>query len=407
MASSPAALECADGFFVLVMGGMGRAIYPIGILISTTGTYGTVGRSILNGALLACAQINADADAAITLEPHHVNPGGELSAYSTAAKQMIDQGLRHIVGCYTSSSRKEVIPIFEKHDALLWHPAHYEGFESSSNVIYTGAAPNHHISPLMDFLLDTYGKRAFCVGSNYIWGWESNRVLREYISQRGGKVVAERYVAVGETDLAQIVDMIFEEKPDFVFNALIGSSSYAFFEQFRRACAAQGIDQLARYPIASCNLTEPDLTEIAEDCRDGHLSSSVYFASLPSPENRRFVAAYEAEFPHGPPPSAEGEAAYIATKFLATALQAVGGEDALAARGAVAGLRMLAPQGMVTIDPETHHTYLTPRIGRSNRRAQFDVFIEAAGPVRPDPYLVSLDDPAAGASGQPALRVVS
>lgn len=384
---------------------MGRAVYPIGILISTTGTYGTVGRSILNGALLACAQINADPEATITLEPRHSDPGGDLAAYAAAAKQMIDDGARHVVGCYTSSSRKEVIPIFEKRDALLWHPARYEGFESSSNVIYTGAAPNHHISPLMDFLLDSYGKRAFCVGSNYIWAWENNRVLRECISPRGGKVVAERYVPVGETELAKIIEMIFEEQPDFIFNALIGSSSYAFYEQFRRACRARGIDQTARYPIACCSLTEPDLTEIAEDCRDGHLSSSVYFASLPSPESRRFVAAYEAEFPDGPPPSVDVEAAYIATLFLAKALETAG-EDALAARGAVAGQKMQAPQGVVTIDPDTHHTFLTPRIGRSNRQSQFDVLVEAAGPVPPDPYLVSLN-PAVEVLERPTLRVVS
>lgn len=386
---------------------MSRAVYPIGILISTTGSYGTVGRSILNGALLACREINKDADSTITLVPQHSNPGGELSAYSVATKAMLDQGVRHIIGCYTSSSRKEVIPLFEKYDALLWHPAHYEGFESSSNVVYTGAAPNHHMSPLMDFLLDTYGRKTLCVGSNYIWGWESIRVLREYISARGGHVVAERYVAVGETDLAQIIDMIFEEEPDFVFNALIGSSSYAFFEQFRRACAARGIDQSVRFPIASCNLTEPDLSEVAEDCRDGHVSSSVYFASLPSPENHLFVTDYAREFPEGPPPSAEGEAAYIATKFLGAALQAIGSDDALAARAAIAGLKMQAPQGLVTIDPETHHAYLTPRIGRSNRAGQFEILAEAAGPVRPDPYLVSVEAPTPRMRGRPALRVVS
>ncbi|MFU0504530.1 transporter substrate-binding domain-containing protein [Pseudaminobacter sp. NGMCC 1.201702] len=386
---------------------MGRAVYPIGILISTTGSYGTVGRSILNGTLLACREINDDPASTITLVPQHSNPAGDLSAYSPATKTMLDQGIRHIVGCYTSSSRKEVIPLFEKHDALLWHPAHYEGFESSSNVIYTGAAPNHHMSPLMDFLLDTYGKKTLCVGSNYIWGWESIRVLREYISPRGGQVMAERYIAVGETDLAQVIDMIFEEEPDFVFNALIGSSSYAFFEQFRRACIARGIDQSVRFPIASCNLTEPDLSEVAEDCRDGHISSSVYFASLPSCENRWFVAAHEREFPDGPPPSAEGEAAYIATKFLGAALQAIGSDDALAARAAVAGLKMQAPQGLVTIDPETHHAYLTPRIGRSDRAGQFEILAEAAGPVRPDPYLVSVEAPAPRMHGRPTLRIVS
>ncbi|QEN85098.1 transporter substrate-binding protein [Labrys sp. KNU-23] len=386
---------------------MHKTFYPIGILISTTGSYGTVGRSILNGTLLACQQINADPSSSITLVPEHADPAGDLSAYYPAARELLDKGIRHVVGCYTSSSRKEVIPLFEKRDALLWHPAHYEGFESSSNVVYTGAAPNHHISPLMDFLLESYGKKAFCIGSNYIWGWESNRILREYISQRGGQVVAERYIPVGETDLTQIIEMIFHEKPDFVFNALIGSSSYAFFEQFRRACRARGVDQLADYPVASCNLTEPDLSEIAEDCRDGHLSSSVYFASLLSSENEAFITGYARSFPEGPPPSAESEAAYIATKFLGAALLKTGSDDALAARAAVAGLKMWAPQGLVTIDPETHHTFLTPRIGRSNRKGQFDILVEAACPVRPDPYLVSMDAPTQQMMRKTTLRVVS
>lgn len=386
---------------------MGGQVYPIGILVSTSGNYGTVGRSILNGAVLACQEINSDAAFELTLEAVHCNPGGDLKAYSTGAKQMIGNGIRHIVGCYTSSSRKEVIPVFEKYDALLWHPTHYEGFESSSNVIYTGAAPNHHMSPLMDYLLTTYGKKAFCVGSNYIWGWESIRVLREYMTARGGNVVAERYVAVGETDLSKIIDTILDEKPDFIFNALIGGSAYAFFEQFRRACVARGFDQVERFPIASCNLSEPDLTEIARDCRDGHLSSSVYFSSLPSQENLRFVRAYRQAFPDGPPPSAEGEAAYIATKFLGMALQAAGSKSILDTRAAVAGMQMLAPQGVVTIDPETHHTYLTPRIGRSNHQSEFDVIVEASRPVRPDPYLVSADLLTSPQSVRPTLRVVS
>jgi ABC-type branched-subunit amino acid transport system substrate-binding protein len=385
---------------------MGELTCKIGVLISTTGAYAAVGRAILNGTLLACAQINADEDLGVTLEPVHYNPGGDLEEYSVATKKMIDAGIRHVVGCYTSSSRKEVIPLFEKYDAQLWHPSHYEGFESSPNVIYTGASPNHHMSPLMDYLLTRYGRKAFCVGSNYIWGWESIRVLREYIHVRKGRVLAERYLGVGETDFRKIIETIFEEQPDFIFNALIGDSSYAFFEQFRQACEARGIHQTERFPIASCNLSEPDLTEIIPECRNGHISSSVYFSTLTNPENCRFVAEYNQAFPDGPPPAAEGEAAYIATLMLGRAISAAKTIDPMLVRNAVAGMQLQAPQGLVTIDPDTHHAYLTPRIGLSTREAEFEVLIEAPEPVRPDPYLVSADSLAVTSIGQASLRVV-
>jgi ABC-type branched-subunit amino acid transport system substrate-binding protein len=129
---------------------------------------------MLNGALLAVDQVNKT-DLGLRIEPVVVNPGGVLSQYAALATMLLRRGIRHVVGCYTSSSRKEVIPLFEKHDALLWYPSHYEGFESSSNVIYTGASPNQHVLPLIEYLLQHHGHRAFCVGSNYIWGWENNR----------------------------------------------------------------------------------------------------------------------------------------------------------------------------------------------------------------------------------------
>ena len=150
----------------------------VGYLFSSTGSYELVARSMLNGALLAADEINSSA-LGIRFEPSVLNPGGDLSQYSALATKLLEGNIRHVVGCYTSSSRKEVIPLFEKHDALLWYPSHYEGFESSTNVVYTGAAPNQHVLPLVEYLLAHHGHRAFCVGSNYIWAWENNRILRE------------------------------------------------------------------------------------------------------------------------------------------------------------------------------------------------------------------------------------
>lgn len=368
---------------------MKRLELPIGLLFSTTGSYGRVAHTQLNGAQLACDEINADPTAAVTFRPVHIDPASELHSYAPAVQRMFDQGIRHVCGCYTSSSRKEVIPLFEKHDALLWYPTHYEGFESSTNVIYTGAAPNHHMSPLIDFLCARFGRRAYCVGSNYIWGWESNRVMREGLQKRRGEVLAERYLPVGETDLTDIIEEILETEPDFVFNALIGESSYAFFRTFRETCKARGIEQTKRFPIASCNLSEPELRAIGPVGADGQISSSVYFSSLAGDRNKRFVEAYGQAFPEGPVVSAEAEAAYIAIHILAKSVADAGTSAIGAVLQAAAGQVFDAPQGRVAIDPDTYHASLTPRIGLSRDDFEFDILLEASEPVAADPYLVS------------------
>ena len=384
---------------------MTRKQYRIGVMFSTTGSYSVVARSMLNGALLAFREINATSDA-IALEPVVVNPSGDLARYRALSLDMLSSGIRHVVGCYTSSSRKEVIPCFEKFDGMLWYPSHYEGFESSDNVIYTGAAPNQHVLPLVDYLASRVGSRAFCVGSNYIWAWENNRIFREALTARGGTVVAERYLSVGDTEVDQVIAAIIDQRPDFVFNNLIGTSAYAFFRAFRAACRARGIDQAVEIPVASCTLSEPELPEIGPDAVDGHLSSSVYFSSLSSPENASFIRAYTECFPDGPVSSADAESSYVSVKLLAAALTQAGTDDARKVRAAVADQRLQAPQGEVRIDRQTFHAWLTPRIGRSSATGQFDVLLESREPVAPDPYLVQSSPRFASAMRSPLLKVV-
>ena len=378
--------------------------FRIGVMFSTTGPYEVVARSMLNGALLAFAETAATGD--VVLEPVIVDPRGDLARYRSLAQELLGSGIRHVVGCYTSSSRKEVIPCFEKHDGLLWYPSHYEGFESSDNVIYTGAAPNQHVLPLVDYMVSRVGNRAFCIGSNYIWAWENNRIFREALSAMGGTVSAERYFPVGDTDFAAVAETIAEQRPAFVFNNLIGTSAYAFFRQFREACARRGIDQAAEIPVASCTLSEPELDELGAASIDGHLSSSVYFSSLQTPENAAFLEAYATRFPTGPAVSADAESSYIAVKLLAAALARAGSQEARRVRAAVAGQTLNAPQGEIRIDPETFHAWLTPRIGRSTPDKQFQVLLEARQPVRPDPYLIETSPRFAVAMRPPLLRVV-
>jgi branched-chain amino acid transport system substrate-binding protein len=377
----------------------------VGFLFSSTGSYELVARSMLNGALLAAEQVNASG-LGIRIEPTICNPGGDLGQYWAHASTLLKRNIRHVVGCYTSSARKEVIPLFEKHDALLWYPSHYEGFESSSNVVYTGAAPNQHVLPLVEYLLAHHGHRAFCVGSNYIWAWENNRILRESVTARGGSVLAERYFAVGETDFDQAIEAIIAARPSFVFLTLIGTSAYQFFRAFRAACHACGIDQAREMPVASCSLSEPELEAIGDEAVDGHLSSSVYFCSIQSAENLKFLTAYQARFTEGPTASADAEASYNAVWLLARSAAAAGTDDPRAVRAHLVHQQLNAPQGRVWIDEPTFHAFLTPRIGRSNRAAKFDLVSEARAPVQPDPYLVH-NSGRFEAAPFPMLRLVS
>ena len=142
-------------------------------------------------------------------------------------------GCRHIIGTITSAARKEVIPLVEKHDGLLWYMCPYEGFEANENVIYVGGCPNQHLLPLFEHLIPRFGKRPYLVGANYVWGWEMNRLARELITNAGGEVLGERYLPLEETAVERIVADIENRRPSFILNNLIGPSSYAFLEAIK------------------------------------------------------------------------------------------------------------------------------------------------------------------------------
>jgi len=387
-----------------------RSTLRIGLLFSVTGPYRTVGGAMRNGAVLAVEQVNADPGFPFVFEVAVHDPGGRNAEYAAAAKRIFSElGLVHVVGCYTSSSRKEVLPFFEKHDGLLWYPSHYEGFESSDNVIDTGAAPNQHIVPLAEHLLRHYGTSAYCLGSNYIWAWENNKIMREAVLSVGGTVLAERYVPVGELDFEGIIRQILDWRPSFIFNTLIGDSAYAFFRALRRAALERGIDQSRVMPVASCSLAEPELVEIDGEAAVGHLSSSVYFESIDTAANRAFVEAYRRRFLNAGPTSADAESSYLAVHLLARAVRRAGTAEMAAVRATLPHVALEAPQGRVHVDRDNRHCYLTPRIGVSNAAFGFDVIYEAPRPVKPDPYLVWHDFRVEAQWEQrrpPALRVV-
>jgi len=365
---------------------MNRRI-PVGILFSTQGPYATVGRAMRDGAMLALEEVNQDKRFPFELVPLERDPAGDTATYGAHALSLLrHEGVKHVIGCYTSSSRKEIIPLFEKYDGLLWYPSHYEGFETNNNVVYTGAVQNQHVLPLMDYVLTHITRDVYFVGSNYIWAWENSRIIRELTKAHGGRMLAERYLQVGDLDVARIIEEIHEKRPAFIMNMLIGESSYAFYGALAKARAENVA--LQGSVVGSCTLCEPELARIGPQACSGHLASSVYFSTIDTVVNAEFVASFRSRYGDNALPSADAEASYNTVQLLARALVGADSVDIERVKEALHSTSFQAPQGTVRVDPENNHSYLTVRLGVSREDATFQVVSEVEIPVRPDPYLV-------------------
>src|SRR3954453_1180837 len=367
---------------------MTKPSIPLGLVFSRSGPYAMMAREMEKSALMAVEEINQSAEFDFGFAAHLRDPRGVVAAYHTACDDLIrKERVDHIVGCYTSASRKQVIPIVERTERLLWHPARYEGFESSDNVIYVGAAPNHTVVPLVRHMLDQLSNDVFCAGSNYVWTWETNRVLREIVTSAGGRILAERLLELGETAVDHIVAEIVDRKPPVVFNTLVGESSYVFMRALHKASQRAGLS----IPMLSCSLCEPELKLIGSAASTGCITSSAYFESIEGIENRAFVARWKARHGANSRLSVDGQSTYVCVMLLARAIRRAGSADVAAVRRAAANHRYESPQGPVWVDPENNHCFLTPRLARSVHGCQFKIFWEADAPERPDPYLSNLD----------------
>src|SRR6202521_5792399 len=308
---------------------MKKPSVPLGLVFSRSGPYAMMAGEMRKSGLMAIDEVNRSEEFDFTFAAHLRDPGGVVAAYHTACDDLIrEEQVDHIVGCYTSASRKQVIPIVERTERLLWHPARYEGFESSDNVIYVGAAPNHNVVPLVRHMLDHISSDVFCAGSNYVWTWETNRVLREIVTSAGGRILAERLLELGETAVDHIVREIIDRKPPVVFNTLVGQSSYSFMRALHQAATRANI----AIPMLSCSLCEPALKLIGSAASVGCITSSAYFESIERPENRAFVARWKARHGADSNLSFDGQSTYVCIMLLAAPFRAPAPPTAEAAR---------------------------------------------------------------------------
>jgi branched-chain amino acid transport system substrate-binding protein len=367
--------------------------WAVGVLFSQTGVTAAIELAQRNATLLAIDEINkAGGVLGKPLRPIAYDPASNPKQFRALAERLLAvDGVRLIFGCYMSSTRKAVLPVVEAYRSILFYPTLYEGFEYSPHCIYTGAAPNQNSMPLAKFLLQHYGNRFVLVGSNYIYPYESNRIMSDFITQSKGKVLDEIYVPLeaGAKDFDKVITKIKKLQPDVIFSTVVGRSTAVFYEAYHAA----GLDS-AKMPIASLTTSEAEVAEMIPAAAEGHITAAPFFEVLSTPAARKFVSAYKARYGANAPVPASAEAAYFQVHIAAAALARAGSDAHERLLPELRDTEFDAPQGRVRIDPTNNHTYLWPRVARIDARGAFQIVWNPGVRVRPDPYCVvpSLDD---------------
>jgi urea transport system substrate-binding protein len=363
----------------------------VGILHSLSGTMAISEVSVKDAEMLAIEEINAAGGINGKMIEAIIEDGAsDWPTFAEKARKLIEQDKVAVVfGCWTSASRKAVLPVFEELNSVLFYPVQYEGLESSPNIFYTGAEPTQQIIPGVEYLVNTLGaKKIYLLGSDYVFPRTANLIIKKQLESLGVELAGEEYVPLGGTEFSTIISKIQEAKPDAIFNTLNGDSNVAFFKQFKDAgFTAETL------PVMSVSVAEEEVRGIGPENVAGHYTAWNYYQTTDTPENEAFVAAYKKAYGDERVTSDPAEAGYFGVYLWKAMVEAAGGKTDTAsvkAAAATGDITFQAPEGLVTVDPENQHTYKTVRIGKVNPEGLIDEVFASPEPVKPDPYLKNI-----------------
>jgi len=340
--------------------------------------------TVVDAEMLAIDEINAAGGVlGKQIIPIKEDGASDWPTFAEKAAKLIDQDkVVTVFGCWTSASRKAVLPVFESKKHMLWYPVQYEGQECSNHVFYTGAAPNQQIEPAVDWLLENRGKEFFLVGSDYVFPQTANTIIKEQLAAKGGKVAGEDYLPLGDTEVTPIITKIKAALPEggVIFNSLNGDTNVAFFKQMQGA----GLNP-DKYPVMSVSVAEEEVRQIGAEYLTGHYASWNYYQTVESPANEKFVSAFKAKYGEDRVTNDPMEAAYIMVYLWKQAVEQAGTTDLEPVRAAAIGQQLEAPEGLVTMQPN-HHISKTVRIGEVRDDGLFDIVWSTEGPLDPIPW---------------------
>lgn len=369
----------------------------VGVLHSLSGTMAISEGPLKEVILMAIDEINAAGGVlGKQVEPVVEDPASNWDLFAEKAKKLLLQDkVATVFGCWTSVSRKSVLPVFEQYNGLLFYPVQYEGEECSKNVIYTGATINQQASPAVDYLMSPDGgskKRFYLIGTDYVYPRTTNKILRLYLQSKGVTEdgIREEYTPFHHQDYQTIVGKIksFCAGGDAaVINTINGDSNVPFFKEL----ANLGITA-DNCPVISFSFAEVELQTLDVKPLAGHLASWNYFMSLKNPHNFKWIKAYKAWCEKQGIPDKQCVTddpmmhAYIHVKLWAKAVEKAGSTDVDKVLSALEGLEIDSPVGDYKVDEKNHHTWKPVYIGKIREDGQFDVVWKTQDWVRPEPW---------------------
>lgn len=371
------------GALLYIQYGQTRPSIKIGVLHSLTGTMATSETPLVDALRLAVEEANQSGGLnGQPIEMIVADCRSDAAYCAQQAEQLITRnGVQALFGCWTSACRKAVKTVVEKHHHLLFYPLQYEGLEQSPDIIYTGAAPNQQIIPMALWALRHQGKRFYLIGSDYIFPRTANLMVKDVLLAQDGRLLGERYLPLGSSDMAAVVKEIAAQHPDFILNTLNGDSNRHFF----RALHEAGISA-ADVPVFSTSVAETVLTSIGIDLTTGHYAAWNYFQSLDNAVNNALVARFKQRFGKDRVLDDPMEASYIGVKLWVDVVRGQGSTDLALIKTTLAQQTLLAPEGIVAVDYDTRHLWKKTYIGKARADGQFEIVWQSAQPVHPAPF---------------------
>lgn len=356
----------------------------VGQLHSATGTMAISETGSIQAEQLAIDQINAMGGVlGRQIKVIKEDGASDWPTFAEKAKKLlVSDKVGTVFGCWTSASRKAVLPVFEKENGMLYYPTFYEGLEQSKNVIYTGQEATQQILAGLDWIAkEKKAKTFYLIGSDYIWPRTSAKIARKHIENvLKGKVVGEEFYALGHTQFGSLINKIKLKKPDVIYAIVVGGSNVSFYKQLKAA----GITS-AKQTLLTISVTEDEVLGIGGENLVGFYSSMKYFQSLDNPNNAEFVKAFKAKYGAGSVIGDVTQAGYLGPWLWKAAVEKANSFDIDKIAAASPDIELTtAPEGYVKIHPN-HHLWSKLRIGQWQKDGQAKVLYES-GLIEPDPF---------------------
>jgi urea transport system substrate-binding protein len=382
----------------VVMDSRARHGIKIGVLYSLTGAMAVSETPLVDAVRMAVEEANqAGGIRGAQIEMIVTDCRSDDAYCARQAEKLITQdGVQALFGCWTSACRKAVKPVIEKHHHLLFYSGQDEGLEQSPDIVYTGAAPNQQIIPMVNWAMQQRGKRAYLIGSDDVFPRNANQIVKKLLLVQDGHMVAERYVPPGEQNLDAFVREIVLLHPDFVVNTLSGDSNLYFFRALKKA----GI-RAEDIPVFSTSIAEAELAAIGPELMVGHYAVWNYFQSIKSVKNSEFIDRFRLRFGKELVLDDSLEASYIGVQLWVNALRAAGKLDMASVKIALSQQTLSAPEGIVAVDADTGHLWKQVRIGMARADGQFEIIGQSGRSMAPAPFPFFIPKAVAMTGGEP------